>query len=141
MDTVNIKNTRPSLVLLPECEGNRRPTRLMPGENDVPVNVWEHAQTIKAVQIWVEAGILEVGDGKARPHDTNASAEDRAGAGGRRSDDLSEFDLEQIETIVSDTDDLKLLGAWSDDERPEVQALVRVRMKDVKGKAKKRKKK
>ena len=141
MDTVNIKNTRPSLVVLPPAEGQRKPTRLMPGENDVRKDVWEAAKTRKAIAIWIGAGILEERPGRAVPLPTKASAAEKAKASGRRADDLSDFDVEQIQTIVADTDDLGLLGAWGDDPREEVQAIVRARMSALKKARKGRRKK
>ena len=108
----------------------------MPGENDVPKEVWAHAKETKAIKIWMDAGILEERTGKAQPLPTKATGKELAKATGRRMGDLSEFDFEQIQNIVADTDDLALLATWSDDEREEVQSLVRARMSAVK-KAKK----
>lgn len=132
--TVNVRNRRPSLIELPKTEGERRATRLMPGENDVPQRVWDEVKDHPAVKGLFSAKVLELGQGKANPLPTKATDEERAAATGRRAADLSEFDIDQVKAIVADTDDLALLGAWSDDERAEVQGLVRARMRQVKRK-------
>lgn len=133
-ESVNIKVHRPSLVQL--TVGPRRNVRLLPGENDVSAEVWDAVKDTAAIRMYLDNGVLEVIEGKASPHPTEATVPERNRAQGRRADDLSDFDLDQIERIVVDTDDLALLAAWGDDPRQAVQALVRTRMKAVQDKKK-----
>jgi hypothetical protein len=70
--TLIINNTRPSQVELPGVvndEGvvQEEGLKLLPGENDVPVSVWDRVKEHKTIKMWMGCGILEEkGPGQAR---------------------------------------------------------------------------
>ena len=130
MNTVNIKNHRKSLVELPYG------TRLLPGENDVPAKRWDSESANPNTQRLVDQGTIEKLPGKANPLPTEATDDERARATGRRADELAEFDIDQIKGLLADTDDVRLLEAWANDDRGEVAKLVKARIRAVKRKTK-----
>lgn len=123
---VNVRNHRRSLVELP-CG-----TRLLPGENAVAPERWQREGANRHTKALIEAGTLSVLDRPARPHPTEVTPEERSRASGRRADDISQFDVEQIKAIVADTDDVGLLEVWATDDRGEVQKLVKARIRSLK---------
>jgi len=128
-EMVNVKNTRKSLIELPYG------TRLLPGENPVAAKRWEQEKGNPNTERLLRAGTLEVLDRPARPLQTEATEAERARAKTRGVTSLAEFDMEQVRTVVGDTDDLQLLEAWLEDDRGEVQKLVKARIRAVRKKS------
>lgn len=67
-----IENTRASLVTLPAVTSTDPEAavgvQLLPGENNVQEWYWKQCKKVRAVIIWLAAGVLvEKGVGKARP--------------------------------------------------------------------------
>ena len=116
METICIRVTQPRRVVLrARVEGFDLAVqcRLVPGENDVKLKLWNQVKDQEATQMFMEEGVLkEMGSRKAKPHPTTATASEKAAASGRRVDDLSGLEQDQSLALIAETEDRDILKGW-----------------------------
>ena len=116
METICIRNNRRSRVVLrARLKGHDLAVqcRLMPGENDVKLSLWDQVKDRDATVMFLEEDVIkEMGVRKAKPLPTTATAAEKMAASGRRVDDLTGLDDEKSLALIGECADKELLKQW-----------------------------
>ena len=137
METVCIRNNRPSRVVLRARVGNAAMAtqcRLVPGEQDVNAELWALMEKQDQTQRFLEEGVLkEMGAKKAKPHPTDATAAELAKASGRRVDTLNNLSDDEALAVIGQTDDREMLKSWrANSENKKLKAAIGKQLKALK---------